>query len=112
MEAMTYTVESTDAIHDGYQWSGNYSRVERHTFTMPDDATLRQVWTKARSLVGLSGVRGRYFYDDAWMPYGAATIVFLYHDEYMMRRDEDGGLEFTKVGVIPGVAQLHLRNNL
>jgi hypothetical protein len=85
---MTYTIESTDAIHDGnqwsgnysHQWSGNYSRVDRHTFTMPDDATPRQVWAKARSLVGLSGVRGRYVYDDAWMPYRTATIVFLYDE--------------------------------
>ena len=75
---MTYTIESTDAIHDGTQWSGNYSRVDRHTFTMPDDATDRQVWAKGRQLVGLSGVRGRYLHEDSWMPYRAATIVFLY----------------------------------
>lgn len=78
---MTYTVESTDAIHDGYQWCGNYSRVERHTFTMPDDATDRQVWRKARELVGLSGYRGRYVHgDDGWMPYRSTTIVFIYVD--------------------------------
>jgi len=29
----------------------------------------------------LSGVRGRYVYDDAWMPYRTATIVFLYDEE-------------------------------
>jgi len=75
---MTYTVESTDAIHDGYQWTGNYSRVERHTFDVPDDATARQVWRKARELVGLTGCRGRYLHDDAWMPYRTATIVFIY----------------------------------
>jgi len=75
---MTYTVESTDAIHDGMQWSGNYSRVERHTFDVPDNATDRQVWRKARELVGLTGCRGRYLHDDAWMPYGTATIVFIY----------------------------------
>jgi hypothetical protein len=84
---MTYTIESTDAIHDGNQWSGNYSRVDRHTFTMPDDATPRQVWAKARSLVGLSGVRGRYVYDDAWMPYRTATIVFLYDEELLLGGD-------------------------
>lgn len=78
---MTYTVESTDAVHDGEQWCGNYSRVERHTFTMPDDATDRQVWRKARELVGLTGQRGRYVHDDdGWMPYGSATIVFIYVD--------------------------------
>lgn len=81
---MTYTIESTDAIHDGYQWSGNYSRVERHTFTMPNNATDRQVWRKARQLVGMTGVRGRYVYDDAWMPYGAATILFLYPAEDLL----------------------------
>lgn len=81
---MTYTIDSTDAIHDGNQWMGNFSRVERHTFTMPDDATARQVWAKARSLVGLSGFRGRYVYDDAWMPYGSATILFLYDDELLL----------------------------
>lgn len=76
---MTYTVESTDAIHDGEQWSGNYSRVERHTFDMPDNATDRQVWRKARELVGLSGYRGRYVHgDDGWMPYRSTTIVFIY----------------------------------
>lgn len=78
---MTYTVESTDAIHDGEQWCGNYSRVERHTFTMPNDATDRQVWRKARELVGLTGQRGRYVHDDdGWMPYRAATIVFIYEN--------------------------------
>ena len=77
---MTYTVESTDAIHDGEQWSGNYSRVERHTFTIPDDSTDRQVWRKARELVGLTGQRGRHLHDDTWMPYGAATIVFIYSE--------------------------------
>ena len=74
---MTYTVESTDAIHDGHQWSGNYSRVERQTFEVPYDATDRQVWRKARELVGLTGCRGRYLHDDAWMPYRTATIVFI-----------------------------------
>ena len=89
---MTYTVESTDAIHDGYQWSGNYSRVERHTFTVPDDATDRQVWRKARELVGLTGCRGRYLHDDAWMPYRTATIVFIYPHEYVYKMNEDGKL--------------------
>ena len=76
---MTYTVEITDAIHDGYQWCGNYSRVERHTFTVPDDATDRQVWRKGGELVGLSGYWGRYVHgDNGWMPYRSATIVFIY----------------------------------
>jgi len=79
---MTYTVESVDAIHDGEQWCGNYSRVERHEFTMPDAATARQVWRKARELVGLTGYRGRYVHNnDGWMPYRAATIVFIYHHD-------------------------------
>ena len=77
---MTYTVESVDAIYYDGQWCGNYARVERHTFTMPNDATDRQVWRKARELVGLSGYRGRYLHDDAWMPYGAATIVFIHEN--------------------------------
>jgi hypothetical protein len=87
---MTYIVESTDAIHDGDQWSGNYSRVERHTFTMPNDATDREVWRKARELVGLTGCRGRYLYEDAWMPYGSATIVFISSESYSIQRTEDG----------------------
>ena len=79
---MTYTVECVDAIHDGYQWCGNYARVERHTFTMPDDATDRQVWRKGRELVGLTGCRGRYVHgDNGWMPYAAAIIVFIYPTE-------------------------------
>ena len=76
---MTYTVESVDAIYYDGQWCGNYARVERHTFTMPDDATDRQVWRKGRELVGLSGYRGRYVHgDNGWMPYRLATIVFIY----------------------------------
>lgn len=78
----TFTAEYTDTIHDGMGWCGNYAWVRRETFTLPDDATDRQIVRAAKAAVGLTGVRCRNegsCGDETVVlrPYGSCTVLFI-----------------------------------
>ncbi len=76
---IVWDVETTDAIHDGVNWSGNYCWVHREEVTLPDHLTDRQVITALRKAAGLNGSKAR---TDSmgegyqWKHPGAAILTF------------------------------------
>ena len=71
-----YTVEYTDT----FGGEANYCWVQRDSFTMDDTASRTAILRKAKSLMGLSGVKGRlddYGDSYAFRPYGSCTVLFV-----------------------------------
>tara|TARA_R100001460_G_scaffold32010_5_gene63000 strand:- start:412 stop:660 length:249 start_codon:yes stop_codon:yes gene_type:complete len=81
MNDYTYLVTLTDAIHDGWGWSANGSQVIRKTIIVPNDATDRQIWMKARAVMGYTNVRGRFLDDATWMTYNSHMMLWIQHEE-------------------------------
>jgi hypothetical protein len=84
VEAIIWEVETTDAIHDGNGWSGNYSWVRRERVKIDDGLTDRQLITKLREVAGLTGSRAvteRYGEGYMWKHCGAAILTFA-HPRY------------------------------
>jgi hypothetical protein len=73
---ITYHCELTDT----FGGEANYSWVRRETIEVPDNATDRQIITKAKAALGLTGTRCRtYSMGDSWelRPYGACVVAFV-----------------------------------
>lgn len=71
-----FTVEFTDT----FGGEANYSWVKRDNFTLDDTASRTAILRKAKSLMGLSGVKGRlddYGDSYAFRPYGSCTVMFV-----------------------------------
>ena len=75
-DMLIYHVEYTDT----FGGEANYSWVRRASFEGPIDMPQRAVMRKARALVGLTGVRGKYDVDpEAFVlhPYRSNTVLFV-----------------------------------
>ena len=77
----TYLVTLIDAIHDGFGWSANGSHVIRKNISLPNEATDRQIWMKAREVMGYTNVRGRYLDDETWMTYNSHMMLCIQNPE-------------------------------
>ena len=74
---MKFQAELTDL----FCGAANYSWCHRAEFTLPDDATDRQVITRAKSELGLTGLRCRRFdYGEVFelRPYGLLQTAFIF----------------------------------
>lgn len=73
---MQYNVEYTDT----FGGEANYSWVKRHSFEAPDNASRKLLVRRAKSLLGLNGVRCRV---EEWgeqiaiYPRGACVVAFI-----------------------------------
>lgn len=74
--ATDWTAEYTDT----FGGEANYSWVKREDFTMPDDATDRQIVIAGKESLGLTGVRcHRSTYDEGFQlrPINTNTVAFI-----------------------------------
>jgi len=77
---MIVHIEKTDT----FGGEPNYCWVERHSITMPDNASDLAIMRKAKELCGYSGLRGRTdHYGDMieFRPYGLCQIMFISFEE-------------------------------
>lgn len=73
---MNYTVELTDT----FAGEANYSWVCREFLELPDGLTNRQIVTRAKAALGLTGCRCRTFaHGEGWelRPVGSLTVAFI-----------------------------------
>ena len=73
---MIVNIERTDT----FGGEPNYSWVERHSVTMPDNSSDLAIMRKAKELCGYSGLRGRvYTYGDMieFRPYRVCQVMFI-----------------------------------
>lgn len=65
-----------------YDAGGN--RVDRHTFDVPFGTTCRRAWSEARSLFGLTGVKGDHELNE-WKPRGMGGLYVRLDCSYLLR---------------------------
>lgn len=77
---MTDTFQMHVELTDTFGGEANYSWVDRHTLTLPENISDRAIMRRAKALVGLTGARGRtYASGDSFefRPYGACMVLFV-----------------------------------
>ena len=87
---------------DTFGGESNYSWVEREEFYMSEDSSDLAIFRKAKSIIGLSGVRGRK--DDyggyiAFYPYRMCTVLFV----DIISEDESALCDSCSANVIQGL---------
>ncbi len=73
---MIVKIEKTDT----FGGEPNYCWAERHSITMPDNASDLAIMRKAKELCGYSGLRGRVFNDGdmiEFRPYRVHQVMFI-----------------------------------
>ena len=61
----------------------NGQRLDRHTFDMPSGTTSRRAWSEARTLLGLTGVKGDLDLND-WKPRGMGGLYINLDFAYLL----------------------------
>lgn len=62
----------------------NGLRLDRHTFDMPFGTTSRRAWSEARSLLGFTGVKGDFDFNE-WKPRGMGGLYITLEATYLLR---------------------------